>query len=126
MKQLFSYFSWHYGDGFRMVRKNAVIRVFGFLNYFSVLQHLATLFSPWHRVTESYGRGFMFTKFLTTLIVNLFSRIVGAIVRLVVILMGLLVSFTAALFGIAAVLMWLIAPAAVPILFLLGAIVAFT
>ena len=120
-----SYFSWHYGDGFRSVRRNAVVRVFGFLNYFSVLQHLATLFSPWHRVSESYGRGFMFSRFLTTLIVNLFSRIVGAIVRLAVILVGLLVSFVAALFGIATVLVWLIAPAAVPILFVLGAIVAF-
>ncbi len=124
MAILIGYFSWHYGDGLKAVARNAVLRVLGYLRYFSVLELSTTLFSPWHRIAESYGRGFTLSRFLTSLIVNIFSRIAGAIVRSIVILMGILAGFLTALFGIAAIALWFILPIVIPGLMVIGILLA--
>lgn len=124
MITLIAYFHWHYGDGFRAVARNAFLRVLGYLRYFSVLELARTLFSPWHRIVDSYGRGFALSRFLTSLIVNIFSRIAGAAVRSIVILVGLLAGFLSALFGIAAIALWLFLPAIIPGLALFGVLIA--
>lgn len=118
-----NFFSWYYTDGLRAVFYNGLHRTIGFMNYFSVQLLFATLFSPWHRIVESYGRGFDPRIFFHTLAGNIISRALGAIVRSLVIVMGLVVSFFAEIFGVLAMVFWIILPLLIPILFLGGILI---
>lgn len=116
---LVAYLSWHYRAGLRAVLVRAGNRVIGFLRYFSVLQHLGTLFAPWHRTADRYPRGTP-ADLLMTLIGNLLSRILGAIARLVVVALGLAVSAIGAGAGCIGILLWLAAPLLVILFFAWG------
>lgn len=120
------YFRWHYGDGLVMAFHKAVNTVAGFLNYFSVLELSRTLFSPWHRIAESYGRGFDAGEFFFTLAGNTISRVLGAIVRAVVVAAGLVVSFLSFIWAIVFVVAWILSPFIVAALFVGGIIIIFT
>lgn len=117
---MLSYLSWHYGEGLSCAVRAAVRAVSGFFNYFSILWLARTLFSPWHRVAEAYGRGFDPNRFFAVLAANLISRVLGAIVRSVVIAVGLGVSAGAAVAGFGFIAAWLTAPLLIPLLFLWG------
>ena len=90
---LSEYLSWH----FVKVPKDILMAFRNFLlfnfNYFSVFFLLKTLFAPWRKYKESYGRGFDFKRYFETFTFNLASRILGAIVRLIIILIGLIFGF---------------------------------
>ncbi len=94
--------------------------VVGFLNYFSVVELSRTLFFPWHRIAESYGRGFDPGEFFYTFAGNFVSRIIGAGVRLAVIFFGLVVSFVALISGLCFIIIWLLMPLVIPVFFLWG------
>ncbi len=101
---------WH----FIGVPKN-ILRIFkGFLlfnfNYFSVPFLLKTFFTPWRRYKESYGRGFDLKRYLEAFIFNSTSRILGAIVRTVIILVGLIFEVFIFITGIVAFLIWIFLP----------------
>jgi hypothetical protein len=86
---LLQYFKWHFLDAPREIMKGwGNVLWFGF-NYFSVLLLLQTFFSPWRRITWSYGKGFHLGRFFTTLFSNFISRILGAIMRSFLIAAGL-------------------------------------
>ena len=81
--------NWHYFE----VPKNLIKAFRNFLgfnfNYFSIGLLLRTFFSHWRRYREFYGRGFDPKRYLIVFSGNMISRILGATVRLVVILIGL-------------------------------------
>ena len=60
------------------------------LNYFSISLFLRTFFSHWKRYSWSYGRGFDIGRYFNVLVSNLISRILGAIARTILILIGIL------------------------------------
>ena len=111
IKNMFSqWLIWHFLE----VPKN-ILRIFkGFLlfnfNYFSIPFLLKTFFTPWRRYKESYGRGFDFKRYLEAFIFNSTSRILGAIVRTVIILIGLIFEVFIFIAGIAAFLIWIFLP----------------
>lgn len=116
---------WHYGDGFRRTAILSVSIAVGCFNYFSVLELARTLFLPWHRIIEGYGRGFDPSTFFFTLGGNIISRVLGAIVRAIVIVVGLVVSAVAALLGALWIALWPLLPFVIPAaliwgLFLIG------
>jgi ATP-dependent Clp protease ATP-binding subunit ClpA len=79
--------------------------------YFSIGELFLTLFSPWHRDVLIDGRrGFNPLRLLEILFENFISRLIGAIVRIVVIFSGLLVFLLVFLTGIIASFLWLSAP----------------
>jgi type IV secretory pathway VirB6-like protein len=123
MAFLLHFFGWHYREGLRVVFSNAVNRTVGFLNYFSVVELARTLFAPWHRITESYGRGFEPSRFFSALAGNVISRVLGAIVRIIVIIIGVAAGIAAAAFGLAAIAAWLAAPLLIPLLLLWGILI---
>lgn len=71
----------------------------GYLRYARALQEiipfvflLMTLLSPWKNIYEKKkGHGFDLSEFLERLTLNIFSRAVGAVVRLCTILFGIIV-----------------------------------
>jgi len=80
------------------------------LNYFSLPLLLKTLFSHWRRYRWSYGRGFNISRYLEVVISNLFSRSIGAVMRIFLICIGLVVEVFIILAGLIIFLGWIFLP----------------
>ena len=80
------------------------------LDYFSIPLLVKTLFSPWRRYNWVYPKGFDIKEFFNTLISNIFSRILGAMCRIVLIVFGIVVQILIFLIGIIAIVLWLLIP----------------
>jgi len=86
------------------------------LNYFSLPLLFKTLFSPWRKYSWSYGRGFDIKRYIEVFFSNLISRILGAIVRIFLIIFGILFEVFILFAGLVVFLGWLI----LPLLLILG------
>ena len=80
------------------------------LNYFSVPLLLRTYFSHWHKYSYSYERVFEFWKNIEVFVFNMMSRIIGAILRTVFIILGVLTEVFIFLMGLIVFLIWLALP----------------
>ena len=81
------------------------------LNYFSVPLLLRTFFSHWRRYRWYYDtKGLYIGKYLEVLFSNFISRILGAIVRTFLIIIGLLVEIFIFFSGIVVFLGWVVLP----------------
>lgn len=80
------------------------------LQYFSVSFLLKTFFAPWRKYQWSYREGFDLQRFAETLATNIISRVLGAIVRAVFIMLGLLAEFFILIAGLAALVSWFALP----------------
>jgi len=80
------------------------------LNYWSVPLLLRTFFSHWRRYQYSYGRGLDLKRYFETFIFNMVSRILGAIMRSVLIVSGLFAETLVFFAGAVVLLIWLILP----------------
>lgn len=105
-----SYFKWHYLDATRDILKGWGNILWFNLNYFSVPLLLRTLFSPWRGIQWKKRKGFYLTDMLFTLMSNIISRILGAIVRSFLIIAGLLLEVTLLLLGVFFLIFWLFLP----------------
>ena len=79
-------------------------------NFFSFKLLLKTFFSPWHRYKWAYPRGFDVKEFFNTLISNAVSRILGAMMRVVLIIIGALFQVFIALAGLVIFVGWILIP----------------
>ncbi|MBI2625012.1 MAG: hypothetical protein HYW70_01620 [Candidatus Nealsonbacteria bacterium] len=107
---VFQYLEWYFNDQPRLILEGWKNILRYNLNYFSVGLLLKTLFSPWRRYQASYGRGFDFTRYFETLTFNTVSRVLGAIMRIVLILSGLTAETFLVLGGAVLLLGWLFLP----------------
>jgi len=80
------------------------------LSFFSFSLLLKTLFHPWRKYQESYGRGFDPKKFFSALSFNAISRVLGAIVRILVITIGGVSTLLLLLLGLVAFIFWILSP----------------
>lgn len=80
------------------------------LDYFSIPLLLKTLFSPWRRYNWVYPKGFDTKEFFNTLISNAFSRILGSLCRMVLIIVGAVSLVFIFIAGIVAIFLWLLIP----------------
>jgi len=80
------------------------------LNYFSISLLLKTLFSHWRKYQWSYGRGFDIKRYAEVFFSNLISRIIGAIIRLFLVIIGIITEIFIVLAGIIVFLGWLLLP----------------
>jgi len=103
----------------------AVSTAVGFLNFFSVPHLFQTLFSPWHRVIESYGRGWDATRFFYAITGNVISRLLGAILRSFVIVTGIAAAALSVIAGVFFISLWILLPILVPLLFISGIVFLF-
>ena len=104
------YFVWHYGDGMRRalgLARNAVLLP---LHMFSIKELLQTLFSPWKQITSQHPRELLSAESLEAYWNNLISRVIGAIMRLILIALGLVFVAVAAVCAVALVVGWVTAP----------------
>lgn len=115
-----SYTLWHYGRGIAdLVRVWKDFLVF-VVNFFSLPQLAVTLFAPYRRLGEKSGSGFDPAELLSRLFVNTVMRLLGLVIRVVIIAIGFLAVLITAIVAPALFLFWLIAPPLALVLFLLG------
>lgn len=79
-------------------------------NIFSMPLLLKTLFSPWRKYKWVYPRGFDIMEFLNTFISNIFSRIIGVFMRIILIVLGILFQVFVAVAGLVIFVCWLFLP----------------
>ena len=86
--------------------------------FFSVPLLLATLFSPWRRYQWRYPKGFDIGEFFSSLVSNLFSRLIGACMRIVLVVFGIISQGIIFLIGLSIIIFWILLPFIVILLFL--------
>jgi hypothetical protein len=107
-----SFFSWWYGLGWIQVAKSFRTRLTGTLESFSVTQLMRTLFSPWRRIITYPGASL--ADRMRAWGDNLFSRVMGFIVRLFVLVGALVAVVVIAIFSLLAIIIWPLLPLAIP------------
>ncbi len=107
-----AFFSWWYGQGWAGVFGSLSRRQKTVANTFSVNQLLKTLFAPWRRII-TYPGATLPEKFRAWSD-NLFSRAVGFVVRLFVLLAACLVLIIVGLLTIIEIAVWPLLPVAIP------------
>jgi len=86
------------------------------LRYFSIGSLLKSLLSPWRADKGAYARGFDIKQYFETFLGNMISRVLGAIIRLVVIVVGLALEIVIFFAGLFILLFWI----CLPIIVILG------
>jgi len=117
-----NFFVWYYDRGIHECLQIWENFLHFFWRYFSMGELVATLFYPWHRdVTPRTWRGWNPAKSAQLFFENIFSRVIGAIVRLLVIAAGLATVSTVLLLGLLLMLVWIAFPL-VAIVLLVGSL----
>jgi hypothetical protein len=102
------FFSWWYGEGWTQVAKSFNKRIGLVASEFSVNQLLATLFAPWRRII-TYPGASLSDKFHAWTD-NVFSRTIGFIIRLLVLLTALIVTILISFLTLVEVIVWPLLP----------------
>ena len=90
------------------------------LHYFSIPFLLKTFFSHWHKYFWRYPKALDIVKILEVWASNLISRIVGAVARSFLILLGLIFEILILILGILAILFWFLLPFLLFLIFVYG------
>jgi hypothetical protein len=112
---------WWYGDGWRKRAKMVSARLDSVIDYFSIDLLIKTLFSPFRQISAGKVDGPLGVQF-RAFADRLISRVIGAMIRLLLLLIGLIVIATQAVLGIVVLLGW----AFVPLLPIIGLAVSLT
>ncbi len=122
MSTLVLFFEWYYTEipkKFYRVWKNYI---WFWSYYFSVDGVLKTFFSPWRRYSESYGKGFDMGRIVSVLFWNIFSRFMGMILRLFLLVLFLVVEVFTFILGAIFFIFWPLFPLILPAVFIVGII----
>ena len=105
-----SYIAWHYGRAFRNIFGIFSNFFWAVWNFFSISLLLQTFFSPWRRLDQTSGKRFDPGEFFGNLVVNTLMRLVGMIVKSIVIVVGLFVLVALFVFEIGFFCLWILMP----------------
>ena len=89
------------------------------IHFFSIPQLAASWFSPFKRITEDRRGEFNFEAIAGYVIINLLSRVVGALMRTIIIGVGMLILSGMVLAGFVLQIVWIFLP-----LLLIGGLVS--
>lgn len=115
---------WYYTRAFRDLLAVGLNFLWFITHYFSIPLLLKTLFSPWKRMTDTYHRTGL-EDMLTTLVMNIMTRIFGAIIRLCFILFGLAVLLLSIICLFLVLALWVCMPVVLVAVILQGVILLF-
>ena len=100
---------WWYTDGWRARAQRVANRLDGTMDYFSFDLLLKTLFTPFRQISAGSVDGPLEVK-LRALIDKLFSRVIGAFIRLIILIVGGLTIGFQAVFGVLVLVGWAVVP----------------
>ncbi len=110
------FLNWLFWRFFEMP-KNIILGWKNFLKfnlvYFSIDSLLKSLLSPWKGDIGDYGRGFDAVRYFETFLGNMISRVLGAIIRIVIIIIGLAMQVVIFFLGLFVLIIWICLPAIV-------------
>jgi hypothetical protein len=119
------YLLWHYIEAYKellVVCRNILWFV---IHFFSIPQLLKTLLSPWRRIVEEKKKGWDIEDFAGRILINILSRLIGAIMRLIVITIGLVCLLIVISLEVVVFATWIILPAIIIGCFVLGIVYIF-
>lgn len=106
-----TYFFWHYSRAlFNIVTiwKNFMWFTY---HFFSIPTLTRTLLSPWRRLSEEYSSdGFDIEEYAAAFAVNFMMRLLGAVMRTGVIIIGIIALILLFVFGVVFTAVWLLMP----------------
>lgn len=113
-------FSWWYSAGW--LRSVSAVRssLASIYDYFSLDLLLRTLFSPFRQISAGSVRGPIGAQ-LRALVDNLISRVIGGIVRTIVIIVGSVTLLLSGVLGLLRIVLWPLVPV-LPVVFVIFAI----
>ena len=101
--------TWWYRRGFLMEVRLAGDRLEALYDYFSIDLLLRTLFAPFRQISATKVNGPLAVQ-LSAFVDRLFSRMIGFIVRVVMIFAGSITLFIASLIAVIRIILWLVVP----------------
>ncbi|MDD5638336.1 MAG: hypothetical protein PHO28_00305 [Candidatus Pacebacteria bacterium] len=108
---LIQYIIWQFIDFPREVLKAWKNFLLFNIEYFSIPFLIRTLFSHWHKYYMSYGKGINLARWFEAFVFNiLMSRLLGAIVRTILIIIGILFEIIIFIVGLAVFLICFFSP----------------
>ncbi|MFA5747403.1 MAG: hypothetical protein WC926_05045 [Candidatus Paceibacterota bacterium] len=125
MATIMLFFEWYYRDIPQKFYKIWSNYVWFWAYYFSLGDTLRTFFSPWKRIYENYSGGFNIEKWLSALVWNLFSCLMGMFLRTFLIAALLISELLTFIIGFAFLIIWPAFPLVLAITFLRGLIYLF-
>ena len=100
---------WWYSDGWRRCAQKIADRLDQTIDYFSFGLLIKTLFAPFRQISAGKVDGSLDVKF-RAMIDKLFSRVIGAIVRLIILLIGTVVIAIQAVAAVVLLVLWSVMP----------------
>ena len=116
------YAKWHYTEGFKDLFHNWKNLIFFVLHFFSLEILFRTWFAPFGRLNEEYRKGLDPEAVFETLVANILMRMVGFVLRAIVIIIGIFVLLLTTIFGPVALILWAFAPFIILFLFIGGVV----
>jgi len=102
-------FQWWYGNGLLQYIRQSFLGVLRTADFFSVGLLLKTLFNPFRQISAAPVGGDLSVQ-LSAFFDKMFSRAIGAVVRSMVIIIGILMILLRFLWMIVGIIMWLALP----------------
>ena len=121
----FDYTRWHYREGPGALVHNWFTLLRYIEQTFAIRLHAQSLFTPWHRVQETTHRKFDIEEWAANTLVNVISRLLGFVLRSILIVFGLLTMLLHCILLIIALSVWFVAPILITGLILGGIIMLF-
>lgn len=107
------YLLWHYSRAYMEIFHVWLNLLWFVVHFFSIPQLMRSWFSPWKRMTEKRERKWDLEDLAGFIIVNIISRIIGFILRTIVIILGLACLFITVAGGFIVYIFWVAAPLAI-------------
>lgn len=107
---LSSWLQWHFYEMPRVLFSVWKDYLWFGLNFFSIPILLSTLFAPWRRYQWRYPKGFNVGEFFSSLVSNIFSRFIGAWIRVFLVLFGIVVQMLIFFVGVSIIMLWMLIP----------------
>ncbi len=104
-----SLFRWWYSDGFSERLQITSVRLESMIDYFSFSLLLKTLFSPYRQISAGNVDGSLEVKMRASLD-RLFSRVIGAVIRLMIMTVGAIVAVVLVLYSVVGIIVWGLLP----------------
>ena len=119
---LHHYLIWHYSRAYFEFFRIWTNLLWFVVHYFSMKQLLFSWFSPWKRVTEQRTKAWDIEDMASSILINLLSRIVGAMLRTIVLVVGLAALSVLLIGGLVVYATWFLAPVLLVTLIVMGVI----
>ncbi len=115
-----AYGKWHYSNALLAIINLWRNFIWFWTKFFSISDLVQTWLAPWRRLSESYGDSLDLKVYAEAFFINSFMRLVGVIIKTIVILIWLLVVIGTIIAGILAFLIWLFLPLLIVLFFIAG------